>query len=539
MSESKQRIEIYDTTLRDGSQSHNVSLSLQDKVRIAARLDSLGVDYIEGGYPLSNARDAAFFKEARQLRFSHAKVAAFGMTRRRGVRADKDEGLKALLDTEAPVVTIVGKTWDMQVRDILQTSEQENVDMIAESVAFLARRGREVIYDAEHFFDGYADNKEYAFKTLLAAQQAGAACLVLCDTNGGSLPDQIGACIDAIRPRITAKLGIHTHNDAGLAVANTLTAIRHGAVHAQGTINGIGERCGNVDLTTVAANLAVKMNKAVLHDDGLRRLTEVSRYVYEVLNLVPPDSQPYVGPFAFAHKGGMHVHAIRRVARSYEHVDPMLVGNERRVLISELSGASGVAEKIGHKLDVAHDKNLQRKLLKRLQEFEEEGYVYESAEASFELLCRKELGLYHPFWQLDHWRAVALRSAGSAEPDTEVIVRLRINGTMEHHVSGGHGPVDAMTNALMKALRPHYPEVDHVRLIDYKVRVIDARAATAARVRVTIEFRDEMTHEIYGTVGVSENVIEASWIALVDGIEYSLINHEERKKGGRRQKTRG
>jgi 2-isopropylmalate synthase len=527
MSSTRQRIEIYDTTLRDGTQSHNVSLSLHDKVMIAAKLDSLGVDYIEGGYPLSNARDAAFFEEARGFKFSHAKIAAFGMTRRRGTRANKDEGLRALLDTQARVITIVGKTWDMQVRDVLQISEQENLDMIAESVAFLAGEGREVIYDAEHFFDGYEDNARYSLKTLQVAQEAGASCLVLCDTNGGSLPDRIGAFMDAIRPHIRVKLGIHTHNDAGLAVGNTLAAIEHGAVHAQGTINGIGERCGNVDLTTIAANLSAKMNKDVLTADGLKRLTEVSRYVYEVLNLVPPDNQPYVGPFAFAHKGGMHVHAVRRVARSYEHIDPKTVGNERRVLISELSGASGVAEKIGQKLDVAHDKNLQRKLLKRLQEFEEEGYVYESAEASFELLCRKELGLYHPFWELDHWRAVALRSARSSESDTEVIVRLRINGALEHHVSGGHGPVDAMANALVKALRPHYPEVDQVRLIDYKVRVINARAATAARVRVTIEFRDEMTHEIYGTVGVSENVIEASWIALVDGIEYSLINHEE------------
>lgn len=537
MSVSRQRIEMYDTTLRDGTQSHNVSLSLNDKLMVAAKLDSLGVDYIEGGYPLSNARDAAFFKEIRHVRFSHARVAAFGMTRRRGTRPEADEGLKALLDSEAPVLTVVGKTWDVQVREVLQVGEQENIDMIAESVAFLARRGREVIYDAEHFFDGYAANSAYALKTLLAAQEAGATCLVLCDTNGGSLPDHVAACIDAVRPHIKVKLGIHTHNDAGLAVANTLAAIQHGAVHAQGTINGIGERCGNVDLTTVAANLAVKMNKDVLTADGLKRLTEVSRYVYEVLNLVPPDSQPYVGPYAFAHKGGMHVHAVGRVTRSYEHIDPKLVGNERRVLISELSGASGVAAKIGRKLDVAHDKALQRRLLKRLQEFEHEGYVYESAEASFELLCRKELGLYHPFWQLDHWRAVALRSADSAEPDTEVIVRLKVNGALEHHVSGGHGPVDAMANALMKALRPHYPEVDQVRLIDYKVRVIDARAATAARVRVTIEFRDELTHEIYGTVGVSENIIEASWIALVDGIEYALINHEERKRAGRREKT--
>jgi 2-isopropylmalate synthase len=519
---TRQRIEIYDTTLRDGTQSHNVSPSLNDKLMIAARLDSLGVDYIEGGYPLSNARDAAFFQEARRSKFAHAKVAAFGMTRRRGTKPENDEGLKALLDSQAPVITIVGKTWDMQVRDILQVSESENLDMIAESVAFLAKHGREVIYDAEHFFDGYAANPGYALKTLLAAQEAGASCLVLCDTNGGSLPERVGAFLDAIRPRVGLRLGIHTHNDAGLAVANTLVAIQHGAVHAQGTINGIGERCGNVDLTTVAANLAVKMNKDVLSSDGLKRLTEVSRYVYEVLNLVPPDNQPYVGPFAFAHKGGMHVHAVRRVTHSYEHVDPVQVGNERRVLISELSGASGVAEKIGRKLDVAHDKTLQRKLLKRLQEYEDQGYVYESAEASFELLCRKELGLHHPFWELEHWRAVALRSARSTEPDTEVIVKLRINGVKEHHVSGGHGPVD--------------PEVGHVRLIDYKVRVINARAATAARVRVTIEFRDEMTHEIYGTVGVSENVIEASWIALVDGIEYSLINHEEaaRKHGAKK-----
>jgi 2-isopropylmalate synthase len=544
MSTPRQRIEIYDTTLRDGTQSHNVSPSLNDKLMIAAKLDSLGIDYIEGGYPLSNARDAAFFHEVRHLKLSHAKVAAFGMTRHRGTKADKDEGLKALLDSEAPVITIVGKTWDMQVRDVMQVSEQENLDMIAESVEFLVRRGREVLYDAEHFFDGWADNPDYALKTLLAAQEAGTSCLVLCDTNGGCLPQQIGKAIDAIRPHVRTKLGIHTHNDAGLAVANALTAIQHGAVHAQGTINGIGERCGNVDLTTVAANLAVKMNMDVLSADGLKRLTEVSRYVYEVLNLVPPDNQPYVGPFAFAHKGGMHVHAIRRVSRSYEHVDPVLVGNERRVLISELSGASGVAEKIGRKLDVAHDKQLQRRLLKRLQECEEQGYVYESAEASFELLCRKELGLYHSFWELDHWRAVALRSSQLQEPDTEVIVRLRINGTQEHHVAGGHGPVDAMANALMKALRPHYPEVDQVRLIDYKVRVINARAATAARVRVTIEFRNEATHDIYGTVGVSENIIEASWIALVDGIEYSLISHEEMaratggKEAGKRKKPR-
>jgi len=543
MSRKKQqadRVELYDTTLRDGVQALNVNFSLPDKLLIAQRLDELGVDYIEGGYPLSNARDAAFFTEARRLGLKHARIVAFGMTRRKGVRPEKDEGMAALLAAGTEVITVVGKSWDLHVRDVLQTSEKENLAMIDDSVRHGVRDGRKVIYDAEHFFDGFAANPEYAMKTLLAAQEAGASCIVLCDTNGGSLPEQVAVCVEAVRSRLSVRIGIHTHNDAGLAVANTLAAVRHGAVHAQGTINGIGERCGNADLTTIAANLALKMNRDVLVAGGLERITEVSRYVYELANLVPDDSQPYVGQAAFAHKGGMHVHAVRRIARSYEHVEPALVGNTRRVLISELSGASGVAEKIGRKLDIAQDKPLQRRLLRRLQEYEDSGYVFESAEASFELLCRRELGLYHPFWELDHWRAVALRSARDEEPDTEVILKLRVDGTREHHVSGGHGPVDAMTNALTQALKPHYPNVAHIRLIDYKVRVINPREATAARVRVTIEFRDEQNHTLFGTVGVSENIIEASWMALVDGFEYKLINDEEqaRKKASRARATR-
>jgi 2-isopropylmalate synthase len=531
MTGGKQHIEIYDTTLRDGTQGNNVSLSLQDKLIIAAKLDLLGVDYIEGGYPLSNAKDAAFFKEVRSLKLKNARVAAFGMTRRRGVKPEADEGMKALVGAKTDVITIVGKTWDLHVKEILGVSEQENLSMIADSVRFCAKHVREVIYDAEHFFDGYAANPEYALKTILAAQEAGASCMCLCDTNGGSLPDRVGEFIDAIRKHVSIRIGIHTHNDGGLAVANTLAAVQHGATHAQGTINGIGERCGNVDLTTVAANLALKLNKDVLIPGSLKQLTEVSRYVYEVANLVPFDGQPYVGHAAFAHKGGMHVHAVRRVSRSYEHTDPEKIGNSRRVLISELSGASGVAAKIGRKLDIEHDKSLQRRLLKRLQENEDQGYVYESAEASFELLCRKELGgdLYHPFWELDHWRAAALRVAGDDEPNTEVIIKLKVNGQIEYHVSDGHGPVDAMTTSLIRALRGHYPNVEKIRLIDYKVRVINPRAATAAKVRVTIEFRDEQTHEIFATVGVNENIIEASWIALVDGVEYKLISDEERQ----------
>lgn len=521
------RVELYDTTLRDGTQGQNISLSLQDKLLIASRLDEIGMDYIEGGYPLSNDKDAAFFREVRHLGLKHAKVAAFGMTRRRGTAPDKDEGMRALIQAEAPVVTLVGKTWDLHVREVLRISEKENLAMIADSVRYCAQRGREVIYDAEHFFDGYDANPDYALETLLAAEEAGASCLCLCDTNGGSLPERIAEFIEAVKPHVGAKLAIHCHNDAGVAVANSLAAVQHGIVQVQGTINGIGERCGNVDLTTVAANLALKLNRAVLAPDGLKRLTELSRYVHEIVNQVPVDNQPYVGLGAFAHKGGMHVHAVRRVSRSYEHADPESVGNSRRVLISELSGASGVAEKMGRKLDVANDKVVQRRLLKRLQEAENQGYVFESSEASFELLCRKELGRYHPFWELEHWRTVALRNSVNSEPDTEVILKLRVDGHTEHHVSGGNGPVDAMANALIQALRKHYPSVEHIRLIDYKVRVINPRAATAARVRVTIEFRDNQTHEIFSTVGVSENIIEASWIALVDGIEYKLINEEE------------
>ncbi|HSW45606.1 MAG TPA: citramalate synthase [Phycisphaerae bacterium] len=527
MASTKERIELYDTTLRDGTQGHSVSLSLQDKLLIARRLDELGVDYIEGGYPLSNAKDIAFFKEVAAMSLKHARPVAFGMTRRKNTRTAADEGMKALLGARTPTVCIVGKSWDLHVRDVLQVSEQENLDMIAESVAFCVRRGREVIYDAEHFFDGYAANPHYALRTLLAAQDAGASCITLCDTNGGSLPDLVAVILTAVRPSLKVRIGIHTHNDSGLAVANALAAVRHGATLVQGTINGIGERCGNADLTTVAANLALKMDRQVLTLEGLARLTEVSRYVYEVANLIPEDRQPYVGQAAFAHKGGMHVHAVRRIAHSYEHVKPEAIGNSRRILISELSGASGVAVKIGNKLDIAHDKTLQRRLIKRLQECEEQGYVFESAEASFELLCRRELGLYHPFWEFGHWRVVALRSANDDEPNTEAILKLKVTDGFEHHVSPGHGPVDAMANAFLKALTPHYPDVAHVRLIDYKVRVINPRAATAAKVRVTIEFLDDQTHEIYGTVGVSENIIEASWQALVDGFEYKLINDED------------
>jgi len=528
MSEAGKRVQLYDTTLRDGTQGEGVSLSLQDKLLIAARLDEMGVDYIEGGYPLSNRKDEEFFQEIRSQRLTHARVAAFGMTRRRGIKAEDDTGMKALLRAETPVITIVGKTWDLHVSEVLGVTEQENLAMIGESVGLCASAGREVIYDAEHFFDGYKANPDYALKTLLAAQRAGAARLVLCDTNGGSLPEQVADMIDAIRPHLSVPLGIHVHDDGGLAVANSLMAVQHGALHVQGTINGIGERCGNVDLTTVAANLALKMGYDVLIDGALARLTELSRYVYEVANLIPPSNQPYVGTGSFAHKGGMHVHAVRKVVQSYEHVDPSAVGNRRRVLVSELSGASNIAETIGRKFGIENDRKMLRKLLERVQDLENEGYAFEAAEASFELICRRELGRHKRFWDLDHWRAVILNLQGQIQT-SEAIVKLRVNSHPELQVAEGDGPVDSLAKALWKALRPHYPAVDSVRLLDYKVRVVNPKAATEAKVRVMIEFIDEQTHELFGTVGVSENIIDASWQALVDGVEYKLLSDLDRQ----------
>ena len=524
--QDRQRIELYDTTLRDGMQGQGVALSLPDKLRIARRLDAFGVDYIEGGYPLSNPKDEAFFEEMKQHPLSHARLAAFGMTRKKGRRSEDDEGLASLLAAETPVVTIVGKTWDLHVRDILGATLEENLAMIRDSVAHCVRAGREVIYDAEHFFDGHGADPEYALQTVLAAQEAGASCVVLCDTNGGSLPERIVAGVEAVRSHLSARLGIHSHNDIGLAAANAISAIKHGAVHVQGTINGIGERCGNVDLTTMAANLALKLGYDVLVPGALAQLTEVSRFVYEISNLVPRENQPYVGSGSFAHKGGMHVHAVRKVSASYEHVDPDAVGNRRHILISELSGASNVADKISKKFGIEGDRPLLRRVLKRVQDLENEGYTFEAAEASFELLCRKEIGRHHPFWELDHYRAVILNVHGQVQT-TEAIVKLRISGSQEHQVAEGDGPVDSRASALLRALRPHYPSVDHVRLVDFKVRVTNPREATAARVRVTIQFRDDETHEVYGTVGVSENIIEASWDALVDGIEYKLLQAEE------------
>ncbi len=512
------RVSVYDTTLRDGSQGEGVNFSLQDKLLITRKLDELGVDYIEGGYPLSNPKDFEYFREVRKLPLKHARVAAFGMTRRKNARAEDDPCLKALLDAETPVVTIVGKTWDLHVTEVLGTTPDENLRMIADSVAYCRSQGRTVFYDAEHFFDGYKANAEYALATLKAAEAAGAAVLVLCDTNGGSLPEQVAAAVAAARSAVKAEVGIHCHNDCDLAVANTLAAVARGAAQVQGTVNGIGERCGNVDLISVVANLALKLGYEVLRPDSLPRLTELSRYVYEIANMNFRPGQPFVGASAFAHKGGMHTHAVGKLSASYEHIDPAAVGNERRILVSELSGQSTILAKTT-KYAINNDRALMAAILNQVQDLEHAGYEFEAAEASFDILVQKAAGLYRPAFERLAYR-VNIEADGQGEPVTEAAVKVRVGDRTEHTVCEGDGPVNALDGALRKALLPIYPRLSELQLVDYKVRVVNAKAGTAARVRVVIESRDG--EDVWGTVGVSENVIEASWLALVDSFEYKL-----------------
>ncbi|MFI5456834.1 MAG: citramalate synthase [Isosphaerales bacterium] len=515
------RILLYDTTLRDGTQGEGVNFSLQDKLLITTRLDEAGFDYIEGGYPLSNPKDAAYFRSVGDLGLKHARIAAFGMTRRRDIAAEDDQGMKALIDAGTPAITIVGKSSDLHVHDVLGVSLEENLRMIGDSVAFCAAHVSEVIYDAEHFFDGLKRNPDYALRTIQAAAAAGAAWIVLCDTNGGALPDDVALAVAQVVQVTTVPIGIHTHNDGDLAVANALAAVQRGARQVQGTINGLGERCGNVDLCSVAANLALKCpDYSLLLPGMLAHLTELSRYVYETANMNFRSNQPFVGASAFAHKGGMHVHGMRKNAASYEHIDPATVGNERRVLVSELSGKSNIAEKLSE-YGLEQDNELLARVLNRVQDLENEGYQFEAAEASFVLLVER-LARRHRRWfdPLGFHVSVSGKLGQDRAISTEATIKLQVDGLLEHTVSEGDGPVNALDNALRKALDGHYPRLKEMDLADYKVRVINARAGTAARVRVVIESKDH--DDVWGTVGVSENVIEASWLALVDSFEYKL-----------------
>lgn len=517
------KIQIYDTTLRDGSQSEGVSFSLEDKLRIAQRLDEMGFDYIEGGYPLSNPKDTEFFERIAEVQLQHAKPCAFGMTRRRGKTAAEDIGMKALLDAETPAVTIVGKTSEFHVREVLRVPLEENLAMIADSIAYMADAKREVIYDAEHFFDGWKENSDYAKQTIQAASRAGAALVVLCDTNGGSMPEEIASILREAAACIDVPVGIHCHNDCELAIANSLAAVDAGAVQVQGTINGLGERCGNADLISVAANLAVKKEGyEILQPDSIKYLTELSRFVYETANMHFRPEQAFVGPSAFAHKGGMHVHAVNRAAASYEHIPPEKVGNERRILVSELSGRSNIIA-LATRHNIQHDQDLMDRILAEVVKLENEGYQFEAAEASFDLLVKKCAGTYTPhFERIKYHIDVEMDEAGHIV--TEATVKLRLGEVVRHDVAEGDGPVNALDAALRKALNGTFPGLNEMHLVDYKVRVINSEAATAACVRVLIESRDE--HDVWGTVGVNENIIEASWDALVDSIEYKLYKDE-------------
>ncbi len=509
-------VTLYDTTLRDGTQGTGISFSVLDKIRIAERLDAFGMDYIEGGWPGSNPKDAAFFEEAAKQEWKHARIAAFGMTRRGNVRVEDDAQVKMLLDAKTPVVTIVGKTWPLHVTEVFNVTLEENLAMIADTVRFLKEQGREVIYDAEHFFDSHCEDPEYSLATIRAASEAGADLVVLCDTNGGSLPEYIFEVTSIAINAIGKSVGIHTHNDSGLGVANALAAVRAGASQVQGTVNGYGERVGNCNLTTVIPNLQLKLDLPVVED--LTLLRDISAFVDELANVPHDIRAPYVGSAAFTHKGGLHVHAVQKLARTYEHVSPALVGNRQTIVVSDLSGQTNVlikARELGFELGKGSKEVTS--ILAQIKNAEAEGYEYEAAEGSFELVLRKALGKYQPLFELKEYHC-HYRSTGTGRDLCEATVKLIVNGVPEYTVEEGDGPVNALDAALRKALRPFYKWIDAVRLSDYKVRIVDGGRGTAARTRVLIVSTDGP--ETWGTVGVSDNIIEASWRALVDSFEF-------------------
>jgi 2-isopropylmalate synthase len=512
---------LYDTTLRDGCQAEDISFTLEDKLRIAQKLDELGVDYIEGGYPGSNERDADFFKRVKKLKLKNAKIASFGTTRKFGAKPSQDFNLKVLLRSETPVATLVGKTWDLHVRDDLKISQQANLDIIADSIAFMKKRVDEVIFDAEHFFDGFRANPEYALACLKAAEEGGADWIVLCETNGGRLPGDIRDAFNHVNQSIKTPLGIHCHNDGELAVANTLAAVEMGATQVQGTINGFGERCGNMNLISVIANLQLKMGKKCVTPAQLKKLREISLLFYELANIHPNKRQAYVGDSAFAHKGGLHVSGVLKNRETYEHIDPELVGNRQRVLVSDLSGRSNVVYK-GKEfgIDMTGRPDAVKEILKRTKDLEGRGYEFQAAEASFELLIQEALGKKKKNFNLIGFRVIDEKRKEGEPPISEATIQVEVSGEMEHAAAMGNGPVNALDQALRRALTKFYPALRQVELLDYKVRVLSSGEGTAAVVRVLIESGDGKDH--WGTVGVSHNVIEASWQALVDSIDYKL-----------------
>ncbi len=521
---STKPVTIYDTTLRDGTQGTGIAFSSADKIRIAQRLDDFGIDYVEGGWPGSNPKDVDFFAQAAELEWKHTRIAAFGSTRRADKSVKEDAQVKLLLDAKTPVITFFGKSWELHVEEVLRTTAEENRKMIYDTTAYLKDQGREVIYDAEHFFDGYKDNQEHALRTLEAAKEGGADIVVLCDTNGGTLPHEVAEITELVRQHLDMPVGIHTHDDAGFGVANAVAAIRRGAVQAQGTFNGYGERVGNCNLTTLIPNLQLKMDLKVVPD--LTQLHDISHFVDDLANMKHNERAPFVGSAAFAHKGGMHVNAVQKLARTYEHVQPEEVGNRQNILVSELSGRSNIllkAKEMG--IELKKDSPVVNTVLQQLKEMEREGYEFEAAEASFLLLIRKAQETYDPLFELKEYRCNfrRIREINGHEgiETCEATVKLEVHGQRQYTVAEGDGPVNALDEALRKALEPSYPDIRKVLLTDYRVRIFEGDMGTAAKTRVLIDSTDG--EHSWSTVGVSYNIIRASWLALVSSLEYYLL----------------
>lgn len=526
-------LEVYDTTLRDGAQAEDVSFSAEDKIRVAQKLDDLGVHYIEGGWPGANPKDIEFFRAMKTVPLTHATVVAFGSTRKAGNRVQEDQNIKQLLEADTRVITLFGKTWTLHVSDALGISLQQNLDMIGESIAYLRSQNRRVFYDAEHFFDGYKADPDYALKTILRAVEEGAERVILCDTNGGTMPWEIKEICGEVRRECHVPLGIHAHNDTEMAVANSLVAIEAGVVQVQGTINGIGERCGNANLCSILPNLQLKMKRQALADGRLRRLREVSNFVTEIANLMPNKHQPYVGDAAFAHKGGIHIHAVQKNAATYEHISPEQVGNRQRMLVSDNTGRSGLLAKVEeYGITLSKDNPMLPELLGRLKDLESRGYQFEGAEGSLELLMRKTVGRHQPSFELLGFRVIVEKRHANEAPISEATVMIKVGDVVEHTAGVGVGPVNALDHALRKALEKFYPELAEVKLLDYKVRVLTAHRGTESKVRVLLESGDHK--ETWGTVGVSENIMEASWQALVDSIEYKLLSDDHAPRSSKK-----
>lgn len=523
-------IEIYDTTLRDGTQAEDFNLSVEDKIRVSRKLDELGVHYIEGGWPGSNPRDVGYFEEIKNYDLKHSRLAAFGSTHNPRSSAEKDRNLAALLKARTEVVTIFGKSWTVHVRDALRTTPERNLEIIRDSLAHLRPHVRQLFYDAEHFFDGFKADPDYALATLRAAQESGADCLILCDTNGGSLTVEIKDIIGRVREEFpNTELGIHTHNDGDLAVANSLAAVEMGVNHVQGTMNGVGERCGNANLCSIIPALKLKMKLNCISGEQLSRLRETSRYVLELANVRPPKYQPYVGRSAFAHKGGVHVSAVQKNPETYEHIRPELVGNRQRILVSDLSGRSTIRSKARqYGIDISSKDPVAMQVLEELKELEHEGFQYEAAEGSFELLLNRALGKVKRYFELLGYRVLVSKTNETQPSTAEATVMVKVGGKVEHTAATGVGPVNALDNALRKALEKFYPELTSMRLHDYKVRVLPGKEGTTAKVRVLVESLDG--DSIWGTVGVSQDILEASWLALVDSINYKMFKDEKKRQ---------